>query len=1182
MLRLLAPHCLESFANWMKKQKKTEFDQCVQAIRDTLPGQERNMYAWIRDLLVSFLGYAASDIKIDTTTGRRGIPDLAVYRRVGIEDGKGVNQKSLWMVVEAKDEPDAFLGERSREAIFSEKAKYIDLETAWFVMVDPVCLVLRPVIRRASQYRADNDTVIKWAGLTEEQFRKATVLVQAEHSQENPRLQAFRAGNVDDIATIKLSIPAGKNPSQRDLLRLEQARNEFFSAMRAAAALLNGATLRALNAMLPAIKEIIPALAEFKADYKGYELHLDPFGLRGEVVPREARSTHVQQVRRIRALLLKNLPLSRLAVFAFTSYLERTNHDEEKALSLLASETGGLMLARIIMLRFLEDHRFFGVKKYLCNGGVKAFQEMHDYFESNYLLLLRQAYTEGSRIYAPIFNEINLDWIFGSRDPQLSTAIERVMFYLSFFDFATIQQDVLSGIYGRFLETSQRKSLGEHYTPPEIARYIIERINLKFGDKVLDPACGVGTFLVEAYDHVFGRAIEKNVVDHQDVLKYLPDLCGNDINPFSASVAQIQMLWHLLQFRVKLNQEFPELRITAGYNSLHEHLQLEYNEFTDLDAPEYAAVVGNPPYVRPERQVDHLRDEDREYFNREISAEGDLYTLFIYKALDAWCRSGSDQYPPGKLGFVLPLSFCNADKDSKLRALFAVGGRWKIIEIVDLELIAPLVFTADVVPIILIAEKRPATTADTIILRVADERCARFTGIERKHVKFDLNQCVTTEVPYSQAFAEDGHLLTRINPVRHSVLKKIAAYPTFADIAKKFWVKLRDNKIVAWKEFEPSERELKEEVWESRIMLRRGGVFRGRKVHVETNGFDVFKGENIAACKMVDDPVEQNIDVDKMSDASLWRFRDILPKTGYAFHQVNPGLTCAPFSPAQEFLLDTATLFFPRDDLASFPFDFLVLSNLYLFYFGVLVREGVIFRARCHVYPRGVRKLPWSDCLADHQADLATLRDEFLTACQGFGRRPETLGKLLEAIDSTSFKDAVLMAERVTVAWSEELSGEAACKVERPTVRLGADDLRMVTPGEDLLSWININDDKLAQRLIAGLRVYEKHELTREDILRLPIPTLDSLSAWDEIIGTYERTNFQESVAAVIRKLDKVVGLAFGLSQGEVDFVQAEMASDPMLRRIKPNLPFAERVLRGLRAGLDSSDRFDRAYKTRG
>ncbi len=185
-------------------------------------------------------------------------------------------------------------------------------------------------------------------------------------------------------------------------------------------------------------------------------------------------------------------------------------------------------------------------------------------------------------------------------------------------------------------------------------------------------------------------------------------------------------------------------------------------EFSLIDLAEYTAVVGNPPYVRPERQEANLSQEDAAYFSPDISANVDLYSLFLYKAMHGWCRAANGANQPGKVGFDLPISFCDNDDNTTLRRYFAPGGRWTILEIVDLELIGPLVFRADVVPIILIAEKRPSAAQDQIRLRVADERCATFTGFDQKHIKFDLNKATAVDMPYADVFTSDGRILTKI------------------------------------------------------------------------------------------------------------------------------------------------------------------------------------------------------------------------------------------------------------------------------------------------------------------------------------------------------------------------------------------------------------------------------------
>ena len=157
---------------------------------------------------------------------------------------------------------------------------------------------------------------------------------------------------------------------------------------------------------------------------------------------------------------------------------------------------------------------------------------------------------------------------------------------------------------------------------------------------------------------------------------------------------------------------FPDLRIAERANSLVPGALYDptQSRFGEIDRTVYDAVVGNPPYIRPERSPD-LELHAQEYFTSPrsrgetalpgVTVGSNIYTLFIYRALDHWCRQPDQEGPPGKLGFIIPLSFCGSDESKELRALFAPDARWAIREIVDMELIWREIFDADVLPMII-------------------------------------------------------------------------------------------------------------------------------------------------------------------------------------------------------------------------------------------------------------------------------------------------------------------------------------------------------------------------------------------------------------------------------------------------------------------------------------------------
>lgn len=147
------------------KTKASSFSETIELISNTVRGQEAAMYGPLRDLFCDALGYARGRVLIDVA-GDAGRPDITCRAPNGLTDKAGRNIEIDWIVVEAKDERNAFLTEAKREAIFAQKSKYITPNTSWFVMVDPCVFVARPVF--SADLSAINDIVFRLDGSEDE------------------------------------------------------------------------------------------------------------------------------------------------------------------------------------------------------------------------------------------------------------------------------------------------------------------------------------------------------------------------------------------------------------------------------------------------------------------------------------------------------------------------------------------------------------------------------------------------------------------------------------------------------------------------------------------------------------------------------------------------------------------------------------------------------------------------------------------------------------------------------------------------------------------------------------------------------------------------------------------------------------------------------------------------------
>lgn len=96
--------------------------------------------------------------------------------------------------------------------------------------------------------------------------------------------------------------------------------------------------------------------------------------------------------------------------------------------------------------------------------------------------------------------------------PDEST-LKRTVEIIDTIEFSSLDTDVKGDLYEYLLsQINSAGKLGAFLTPRHIIRAIVEMVNPKIGETVLDPACGTGGFLITAYDYIkFKNSDQKNI-----------------------------------------------------------------------------------------------------------------------------------------------------------------------------------------------------------------------------------------------------------------------------------------------------------------------------------------------------------------------------------------------------------------------------------------------------------------------------------------------------------------------------------------------------------------------------------------------------------------------------------------------------------------------------------------------
>ncbi len=120
-------------------------------------------------------------------------------------------------------------------------------------------------------------------------------------------------------------------------------------------------------------------------------------------------------------------------------------------------------------------------------------------------------------------------------EPLLAAIARR----LARFDWDEAPADIAAILYETVIPADERRQLGEYYTPDWLASAIIdELVDDPLEQRVLDPACGSGTFIAEAVRRYVEAAEHSNLTAAEALVRLRDVVVGIDVHPVAVHLAR--------------------------------------------------------------------------------------------------------------------------------------------------------------------------------------------------------------------------------------------------------------------------------------------------------------------------------------------------------------------------------------------------------------------------------------------------------------------------------------------------------------------------------------------------------------------------------------------------------------------------------------------------------------------
>lgn len=199
--------------------------------------------------------------------------------------------------------------------------------------------------------------------------------------------------------------------------------------------------------------------------------------------------------------------------------------------------------------------------------------------------------------------------------------------------------DVKGVAFEKFLGNFFKGETGQFFTPREVVEFMVDMITPYHEERILDPACGSGGFLLHAMDYIRKQASEYHDKESREHYLHWHDfaekrLFGIEVNDSIARVAKMNMIIH------------DDGHSNVISNDALVDFDILYNQHSEFQKEQFDIILTNPPFgaVIKKSELPYLEKYELSKGNTSQKTE----ILFLERCFDFL------KWKTGKLAIILP------------------------------------------------------------------------------------------------------------------------------------------------------------------------------------------------------------------------------------------------------------------------------------------------------------------------------------------------------------------------------------------------------------------------------------------------------------------------------------------------------------------------------------------------